>query len=138
MEEVVTSRLEKKRNSNLRLFAVSFSIGMTVLGSVLFFRHPEQVWWSIPAFFILYTLVSLFFFQKWLGYLKHILDLVLKSVFTIIGFLSLSIFFFLIFSPYSIALRIFKKDQLRTIAGKAAWTEVSAEHNNPANIERLY
>jgi len=94
----------------LRKFGFSFGLGLNLLGCIMFYRHRGHfIWFSGigSASFILAIL-----YPAMLAPLKKVLDKLIVFIGRLTGLVSLSIVFYLIFTPIALLFRFLGKDLL--------------------------
>ncbi|MFH1478517.1 MAG: hypothetical protein ABIG92_01905 [Candidatus Omnitrophota bacterium] len=103
-------------STELRKFGFNMALGMNILGCIMFYRgRGHFIYFSLigSSVFILAILEP-----HILKPLKYIIDKVIFLLNRIVTVVTLSVGFYLIFTPVSILLKIFKKDLLNETIDK--------------------
>lgn len=97
-------------NEGLRKFGFNLGLGLNILGCVLFYRHKEYfIWFStIGSIGLILGVI----YPKALTPLKRLFDRIIAIIGWFTSTISLSIVFYLIFTPMCLLLKIFGKDLL--------------------------
>ncbi len=130
--------MEKENYKRLKKFALTFSLGMFILFTIGIIKHFSPIFLVIIALLILYHIIFYFVNPAFLKWSFFIIDGIIRMVGIIITNTLLTIFYYLIFTPIAILLRILKKDEIKKISTIPNWIEISPEENDPKKIEKLY
>ncbi|MCX7821273.1 MAG: hypothetical protein N2258_06320 [Brevinematales bacterium] len=132
MEKKIDKRLE------LRKFGFSFSLGMLILLLIGFLKHFNLIFNTIIAIIFLETFLFAIIKPEFLKFQYTLISAILKTLGLVITNFTLIIFYYFIFTPIAVLLRIFNKDEIKKISSTPEWKEISPEENNPEKIEKLY
>ena len=134
----IYSKKAGKDMKEIRKFGFSLSLGLNILSFVMFYRAKSYFIWftsigvSVLVFAILYP---------WpLVIIKKILDFILSLIGRIINVISLTIVFYVIFTPLSILFRFLGKDTLDKKLDKKAksyWLEKNKTQFFKKSYERM-
>ncbi|MGC8765512.1 MAG: hypothetical protein ACP5QT_06470 [Brevinematia bacterium] len=131
--------MEKHNNERLKLrnFGISFSIGMTLLftiGIIKKFSLPFLIIIGITGIFHIFSV----FKPEFLKFTNYITSKLFFLIGSIITNLFLILFFYLVFTPFAIILRISGKDEIKNNSKFPHWIDIKQEENNPERIKKLY
>ena len=119
----------------LRKFGFNLGLGLNILGCIMFYRHkPHFVWFPIIGSL---ALISALLCPKALALLKKILDAIIFSLGWITAKLTLSIAFYLIFTPVALLLKLFDKDLLHQKIDKFARSYWIRHKKSTFSYERM-
>ncbi|MDP8230933.1 MAG: SxtJ family membrane protein [Candidatus Gorgyraea atricola] len=115
---------EEGVSRELKKFGFNLGLGLNILGCIMFYRHkPHFIWFSTIGSL---ALISALLCPRVLTLLKKILDAIIFSLGWITAKLTLSIAFYLIFTPTALLLKLFGKDLLHQKINRSAgsyWTK---------------
>jgi len=121
-----------------RLFGFSFAVGMTLLTG-LGVWHQWPLWGlAIPGTLAVWHLSWALINPRILTPTYSVVHFVGTWVSNILTALVFTAFYFGIFSPLAILLRLFGKDAIREIEKHQSWEDVPVEDNDPRRIEKLW
>jgi len=124
-------------NKDLRKFGFSLGLGLNILGCVLFYRHKGYfIWFSVIGSIALMLGVI---YPKALAPLKKLLDWIIAIIGWLTSAISLSIAFYLIFTPICFLLKIFGKDLLNKRMDNASsyWIKRKQDIFSKQSYERM-
>lgn len=130
--------MEKETDKGLKRFGFYFAIGMLILLFISFYRN-FNIYLKITIS-ILFLYHILFAFIK-PSFLKPTFFLTSKIGFFIGEFITkavLTIFFYLIFTPISLILRLSGRDEIKKNSIKSCWQDIKDEENNPERVKKMY
>lgn len=134
MEKKPGSGLKTKFWTPERKFALYFGIGMALLtGFMLLKKGP--LWITLTAVLLgFYHLTLGLAFNKASAPFRMITQFIGNTV-TVIFF---SVFYYLLFTPISLLLRLAGKDVIADNSKKPAWIRFDDKENDPSRMDKLY
>jgi hypothetical protein len=138
MEKEFDQRLKNLEIKKIKQFGYSFSGGMALLLLISLWKGFPFPVKAIVCFLSIYHLAFALFYYQFLLPTYHFVSFVTKQIGDLIIVLIFSALFYLIFTPISLILRLFKKDMIRNISMEPKWTLILEEKNDPRRVERLY
>ncbi len=130
--------MEKEFNKRLREFGFSFSIGMALLLIIGYFREFNKIFLIIVTCLLFYHLIFAIIFPKVLIPTYYLISFITKIIGNTLNFIVFTIIFYIFFTPISLILKLFKKDQIKKISKIPQWYDVSDKENDPKRVEKLY
>jgi hypothetical protein len=122
----------------IKQFGFSFALGMAVLFLISFWRgYPFQLK-TVICLLSIYHLAFVLIGYKFLLPTYWIISFVLKQVAGLMTVLIFGAFFYLIFTPISLILRLFQKDIIKNISREPRWIPIPEKMNDPKRVERLF
>jgi predicted membrane protein len=123
----------------LRKFAINTFLVLFIVASIMLVRHKQNYVW----FYLLGTAIILLYllFPALLNLIYFIVKKIVFLFGWLIGNLVLLLFFYVIFTPLGLAMRMFKKDLLdRKIEKdrKSYWKEEEKKEFRPLSYERQF
>ena len=132
--------MENDNNERLKLrnFGISFSLGMSLLFIIGIIKHFNCLFLIITGITGILHLFLAFIKPEFLRFTNYIISKLFFFIAYIITNLFLTLFFYLVFTPFAIILRILSKDEIKNNSKFPRWRDVKPEENNPKRIEKLY
>lgn len=130
--------MEENINKRLRTFGLSFAIGMLILFTIGYFKNFNKIFLIIILILSSYHFIFAIIFPKLLIVTFYPLTFIGKIIGNTLNIIIFTIVFFIFFTPISIILRIFGKDQIKNTSKNIMWQEIKEEENNPERVKRLY
>ncbi|MDO8602981.1 MAG: SxtJ family membrane protein [Candidatus Omnitrophota bacterium] len=134
---IVRARPEEQ-SRELRKFGFNIGLGLNILGCIMFYRRREHFIWLAAIGSA--ALVSAVLYPKALKPLKKFLDKLIFIIGWLMSAISMSIVFYLIFTPIAILLRIIGKDLLNEKMDKKAasyWIKRKASIFSEKSYEQM-
>ncbi len=122
----------------LRKFGLSFSLGMLILLIIGFFKNFNFIFMIAITMLLFESFLFALIKPEFLRFQYLFISGLLKFLGLIITNFCLTVFYYLVFTPIAIFLRVMDKDEIKKISIVPNWIEINQEENNPKRIEKLY
>ena len=130
--------MESRREQ--RKFGLQFTVGMIILSTVIYWKHHgfvPGIW--IPLGLAIFHLAGALLFPPALAPTHWLMPRLVKAITTAFAWVVMVLFYYVIFTPIALLLRLFGKDHIAQLEKKRpAWLDVEPSENDPARIEKLY
>jgi len=138
MEENLNKRLDLKRKKELIKFGISFSIGMIILSLVARLNKFNIIVQITPLILACFHISAAIVYYKALIPTHFILSKIGRFLGIAFTATVMTIFFYVLFTPFSIVARLFKKDHIKKELFSPGWKEDADIKNNPERITKLF
>ncbi|NLY44125.1 MAG: hypothetical protein GX066_09225 [Clostridiaceae bacterium] len=138
MEKNINKGLREDEIKKLKKFGYSFSLGMAILFAISTWKNFVLPFRVIVSILFAYHLFGAFFCYKFLYptyVLTSFIGKIIGNLFTVVIF---TVVFYLLFTPISIILRLFKKDVIKNNSVSPQWIMIPDKQNDPKRVERMF
>ncbi|MBI9098859.1 MAG: hypothetical protein JEY91_10310 [Spirochaetaceae bacterium] len=126
------------KNKELKRFGFSFGSGMVILTAVGLLKSFPTAVMTATSLLSLFHISGSFIYPKVLTPSFKIISSAGKVVSSLLTTVFFSIFYYLIFTPFALGVRMFRKDVIQKQLESRGWIDIPEEEKDSSRITKQY